>query len=106
MTDSAFLFPVSPATGPTVTRSVPGFARYNYKANLNSPLGSPELSLKQMEKLRVHDPHPVHGEHWVLVSTEDGSRGYVPLNYVYVQENGLPWLANQNLEVGGFAEIG
>jgi len=66
---------------PTKQRLV---AKYDYVANLDSPLGrNAEIDLHQLDKMSMIAPHP-HQELWWFVEMDDGRRGYVPGNYVMV----------------------
>ena len=60
-------------------------AKYNYKANPNSPLGEPELSLSQGQKVSLLQKH-ASNDQWWKVRADDGSEGYVPATYVMVSD--------------------
>jgi Variant SH3 domain len=61
-------------------------AKFNYNAKPDSPLGqSAELSLHIMDKMTMIGPHRLQ-EYWWLVKMDDGRQGYVPANYVQVQQ--------------------
>ncbi|XP_038050081.1 uncharacterized protein LOC119723478 [Patiria miniata] len=72
-------------------------AKYSYKANPESPLGFSELNIRQGQKLTLVEKHPTN-EHWWKVRDETGAVGYVPANYMKIEEakpSILPWLADK-----------
>ncbi|XP_071501875.1 uncharacterized protein [Diadema antillarum] len=77
-------------------------AKYSYKANLCSPLGQKELSLKQGQKV-VFVERCGDNDLWVKVRTEDDDKeeGFVPASYMEVVSDKLtqlPWLAAKQTE--------
>lgn len=69
-------------------------AKYSYKANKDSPLGT-ELSVNQGDKVVFVSVHPSNS-HWVLAQAEEGE-GYLPTKYLMPAKDkitSLPWLKN------------
>lgn len=60
-------------------------AKYNYKANSNSPLGH-ELDVVQGQKLFYIETHQ-DNEHWWLAQNDNGDMGYVPADYMMVNSS-------------------
>nr|XP_026694070.1 tyrosine-protein kinase ITK/TSK [Ciona intestinalis] len=72
-------------------------AKYNYKANPNSPAGFKELSIRQSEELFLLSEHKEQ-PHWWLVRNKAGEEGYSPKSYLMKMETkvaSLPWLENK-----------
>ncbi|CAH1781489.1 unnamed protein product [Owenia fusiformis] len=84
----------------TLVKGTKLLAKYNYKANKDSPLGETELSFKQKDNLMFLMVHP-DNSHWWKCQNEQGMMGYVPGSYLYVvteQPAGLPWLQGKKEE--------
>ncbi|XP_041483009.1 uncharacterized protein LOC121429835 isoform X1 [Lytechinus variegatus] len=75
-------------------------AKYSYKANLDSPLGEKELTVKQGQEL-VFVETCKDNDMWWKVQTKDGDeKGFVPSTYLEVvteKLTQLPWLADKQL---------
>ena len=57
--------------------------KYSYKANDESPLGEPELSVEQKESAAFICYH--HDNNlWSKIRRNDGQEGYVPTSYIMV----------------------
>ena len=57
--------------------------KYSYKANDESPLGEPELSVQQKESAAFICYH--HDNNlWSKIRRNDGQEGYVPTSYIMV----------------------
>ncbi|XP_033638002.1 uncharacterized protein LOC117298780 isoform X2 [Asterias rubens] len=86
------------ATSKTKAKTL--LAKYSYKVNPASPLGAPELGVKQGQKLTLVEKHPTN-EHWWKVQDEAGGIGFVPASYMLIQEikiSSLPWLEKPKQE--------
>ncbi|XP_071838793.1 uncharacterized protein [Apostichopus japonicus] len=85
---------------PEISKDHKYIAKFNYKANPNSPLGEAEVDLKQGEFLTVMEKHKVNPIWW-KVKLENGKQGFVPAKYVQKVEEKittLPWLANKEID--------
>ena len=76
-----FLLEGDAATSKTKAKTL--LAKYSYKVNPASPLGAPELGVKQGQKLTLVEKHPTN-EHWWKVQDEAGGIGFVPASYMLV----------------------
>jgi hypothetical protein len=57
--------------------------KYSYKANDESPLGEPELSVEQKESAAFICYH--HDNNlWSKIRRNDGQEGYIPTSYIMV----------------------
>ena len=57
--------------------------KYSYKANPDSPLGEPELSVQQKDEAVFISYHQ-HNKLWSKICRTDGVEGYVPTTYIMV----------------------
>ncbi|XP_033119547.1 uncharacterized protein LOC117118917 isoform X2 [Anneissia japonica] len=72
--------------------------KYSYQANESSPLGVPELTIQQGQKVIFVMKHS-ENDQWCKVRTDDGQEGFVPASYVMELESKpttLPWLQKTN----------
>ncbi|VDI51801.1 Hypothetical predicted protein, partial [Mytilus galloprovincialis] len=68
--------------------------KYSYKANADSPLGEPELTVTQKDTAVFISYHQ-YNNLWSKIRSSDGRVGYVPTSYVMAVEEevtALPWL--------------
>lgn len=68
--------------------------KFSYRANPDSPLGEPELTVQQKETATFICYHK-ENLLWSKIRREDGQEGYVPTSYIMALEEevtSLPWL--------------
>ena len=61
-------------------------AKYNYKANPESPLGEAELTVKQGESVVFMAAHPQNNSWW-MVQNQEAAEGYLPASYMMVRHS-------------------